>query len=128
MLGTNRDIMSDFQRLIAQTPILVVDDDQAHLKTLSAVFKQEGLTSVCCRTGQEALSLCKDKLFPIIILDLKLPDTEGLDLFGQLKTLNPQVRIIIHTGYATVESAMAAVNQGISGAHGRTHQMFAYGG
>ncbi len=92
-------------------PVLVVDDDSAQLKTLADILAMENLEAICCQTGQEALHICRQREINVGILDLRLPDINGLDLLKQLKVQNPDIKLIINTGYASLESAMAALNE-----------------
>ncbi|MFQ5640038.1 MAG: response regulator [bacterium] len=92
-------------------PVLVIDDEPAQLKTLSDILETEELQPVCCKTGKEALAACKKHKVNVAILDLRLPDVDGMDLLKQLKQQTPEIKVIINTGYASLESAMAAINE-----------------
>lgn len=92
-------------------PILVVDDDMAQLKTLADILALEELHPICCQTGQEALAASQRNEVNVAVLDLRLPDVDGLQLLKQLKIQNPQIKVIIHTGYASLDTALAAINE-----------------
>jgi PAS domain S-box-containing protein len=91
--------------------ILIIDDDQSQLITLSDILEDEGFNPVCCKTGKEALNVVSSKEIQVAILDLRLPDYDGLVLLRELKKINPELKAIINTAYATLDSAMMAVNQ-----------------
>ena len=91
--------------------VLVIEDDGAQLKTIADILETEALQPVCCRTGRQALELCKERELTVAILDLRLPDMDGLELLKQLKQQSNDIKVIIHTGYATLESAVGAVNE-----------------
>jgi signal transduction histidine kinase len=91
--------------------ILVVEDNTAQLKTLTDILATEGLQPIGCLTGSEALVVCQQHDIHVAILDLHLPDLDGLDVLKGLKEQTPDMKVIINTGYATLEAAMAAVNQ-----------------
>ncbi len=91
--------------------ILIIDDDEAHLKTLADILDLEGLGSVCCSTGKQALEAVKKHETNVAILDLRLPDIDGLDLLSQLKVHNQNIKVIVNTGYASLESALTALNE-----------------
>lgn len=94
-------------------PILIVDDDEAQLKTLSSIIELEQLRPICCRTATAALQACREQPINVAILDLRLPDMNGLELVRQLREQNPQIKVIINTGYASLDSALAAINESV---------------
>ena len=91
--------------------VLIIDDDESQLKTLSDVLEIEGLKSIPCKTEDEALLALRKQDINVAILDLRLGKSDGLVLLKKLKKVNPELRIIINTAYATLESAMTAVNE-----------------
>ncbi len=91
--------------------ILIIDDDEAHLKTLADILELEELLPICCSTGKQALEAIKNSALNVAILDLRLPDINGLELLKQLKKHNPDIKVIVNTGYASLESAMTALNE-----------------
>jgi serine phosphatase RsbU (regulator of sigma subunit) len=90
--------------------VLVVDDDSGQIRTLSDCLDIEDLDAVCCHSGREALDVCLKEPLNVAIIDLRLPDMEGMELLHQLREINPEIQVIIHTGHATLESAMEAVS------------------
>ncbi len=91
--------------------ILLIDDDLSQLESLANLFELDGLEPLCCQTAEQALEVCKEQPVNVAVLDLRMPDVNGLDLLKALKQYNPRIKIIIHTAYASVESAAAAVNE-----------------
>ena len=91
--------------------ILVVEDNAAQLKTLTDILESDGLQPIGCLTGREAIAACQRYPVHVAILDLRLPDLPGLEVLRQLKQQTPNMKVIINTAYATLETAMAAVNQ-----------------
>ncbi len=104
--------MSSREPIQTATPLLIIDDHSAHLETLAAILEQQQIASRRCQTGQEALMACTQQKFDVAILDLRLPDMDGIDVLRRLKEHAPQIKIIIHTGYASMEAAIDAVNHG----------------
>ncbi len=92
--------------------ILIIDNDRGHLDTLADILDSEGFAPLCCQTGDAALEVCAQHEVHVAILDLRLGAMDGLGLLRQLCQQQPSLKIIIHTGYASLDSAMAAVNQG----------------
>ena len=91
--------------------ILLVDDEPAQLKSLSAILNKEGLRPVCCETSEEALAVFGRGGINVVILDLRIDGEDGLALLARFRQINPNVKAIIHTAYASLESAVAAVNE-----------------
>ena len=91
--------------------VLVIDDDEAQLKTLSDILESEELDPICCNNGKRALKACKQYEMNVAILDLQLPDIDGLELLKQLKQCNPDIKVIVNTAHASLESAMTAINE-----------------
>ncbi len=96
---------------LSKSPILLIDDDPAQLKSLANLFELDGFEPVCCSSAKKALEACHSQQLNVAILDLRMPDVHGLDLLKQLRDINPDIKIIIHTAYASVESAITAVNE-----------------
>ncbi len=91
--------------------VLVVDDDPSQLFTLEDILKEENLDPICCKSAREALLAMEKFEVNVAILDLRLPDDNGLDLLRKLKKKNPRLRAIINTAFATLDSAVTAVNE-----------------
>lgn len=94
----------------ARIPVLVVDDDNAQLKTIADILETENLEPLCGRNAQEALQIFQKRQPNVAILDLRLPDIDGLELLRKLRKQNPNLKAIINTAYATVDVAVQAVN------------------
>lgn len=92
--------------------LLIIDDDTSHLASLVKIFTKMNLDVTGIPRGQEALELCKNKNFTIILSDLMLPDIDGLDLLVELKELQTQAEIVIMTAYGTIERAVEAMRRG----------------
>ncbi len=98
---------------MSQKPeILIIDDDKAIVDSLSALFKDNGYLPSGVYSGKAALECVQNSLFDLIILDLGLPDIDGLDLLKKLKDLNISSHIIIVTGQGTISKAVEATKLG----------------
>ncbi|MDY6964847.1 MAG: DUF835 domain-containing protein [Halobacteriota archaeon] len=94
--------------------ILIVDDDKSTCKSLELVFGKKGYETETAGTGQEALNKARNGFFNVALLDIKLPDVSGVDLLAPLKEIHPDMAVIMATAYATMESAVRALNEGAS--------------
>ncbi len=89
--------------------ILIVDDDESICRSLELILQSEGYVAESVHTASDALSRTRKKEFELIILDNKLPDKNGIDLLPELKEAQPDINIIIITGFASVQSASEAL-------------------
>jgi len=95
--------------------ILVVDDDEGTRKSLTPLLKRKGFETEQAESGKEALAIAQGRAINLTLLDIKLPDIEGIQLLAPLKKTNPDMAIIMITGFASVESAVQALTAGASG-------------
>ncbi len=91
--------------------ILVVDDEQLIRWTLKQQLGAHGFDVVEAESGAEALAAFGDTI-DLVLLDFKLPDTDGLSVLRQLKELQPTVPVILLTAFATIQTAVEAIKQG----------------
>ncbi|MFC1909276.1 response regulator [Chloroflexota bacterium] len=94
-------------------PILVVDDDEDICKTLTRALEMEGYQVLSAGSGEEALSLAREKSCQLAFIDIKLPHIDGLETYLRLKEINPNITIVLMTGYRdevkdALEKAQAA--------------------
>ena len=94
--------------------ILIVDDDEGLRKSLGLIIKEKSYRVETARTGQEALEKAWGKEINLALVDLKLPDMEGVNLIPTLKEMHPELAVIVTTGFASIETAIQALNKGAS--------------
>jgi DNA-binding NtrC family response regulator len=92
--------------------ILVIDDDENIRKVLVAILTDEGYLVDSAGTGKEALERTKKQFYNVALIDVRLPDIEGIELLTKFKPTSPKMRKIIITGYPTLQNAIQAVNGG----------------
>ena len=92
--------------------ILIVDDDLDFLESISEVLKENGYRIDTAKTGSEALEKTKEEFYALILIDVKLPDMEGIDFLKKIEETDPEMRKIIVTGYPSIENAKDALNFG----------------
>ena len=90
--------------------ILIIDDDESIRKILSAILEDEGYSVETAENGKEALDKSDAKVYNLALIDVRLPDIEGVTLLGKFKETVPRMRKIIITGFPTVQNAIEAVN------------------
>lgn len=92
--------------------ILVIDDDREVCTFFQRLLAAKGHTVAVARTGAEAMEAIDRTRFDLALVDLKLPDTDGLQLLRRIKTVHPLCEVIVMTGYSTVKSAVEAIQLG----------------
>jgi len=106
------NIVSIIEAALHKTLILVVDDYFADRETLKAILEDRGYRVATAETGAETLDRVKEKHFDIIFLDIRLPDIDGAQIFEQVKTVDPEVAVIMMTGYSEEEIVRRAISRG----------------
>lgn len=91
--------------------ILVVDDDETIRATMKAILQDEGYTVHLAATGKEAIQKTQEHYYNIALLDIRLPDIEGIELLKLLKDNVPRTRKIMVTGYPSMQNAISALNK-----------------
>jgi len=94
--------------------ILIVEDEEIQRTLLADLLRKEGYESSGAGNGADALKAFKDMPVDIVLLDYRLPDTDGLSLLKQFKVINPETEIIMITAYGSIENAVDALKSGAS--------------
>lgn len=98
---------------IYKCTILLVDDEPVLNKTLCAVLRGKGYKVKSALTGKEALEILNQaQKVDLVILDIRLPDINGVDILREAKTKYPDIVVILITAFASVDTAIAAIKEG----------------
>jgi NtrC-family two-component system response regulator AlgB len=92
--------------------VLIVDDEKSIRTSTSAAIRAEGHQVDTADSAQVCLMKLADEAYDLAFLDLRLGDEDGLDVLGQIKKTAPQLPVVVFTAYASVSSAVAAIQQG----------------
>ncbi|MEM2102629.1 MAG: response regulator [Candidatus Bathyarchaeia archaeon] len=92
--------------------ILIVDDDENIRTMLSMILEDEKYIVESVDTAQKAIEKTDKKFYNVALIDVRLPDMEGIELLTRIKPTTPKMRKIIITGYPTLHNAIEAVNRG----------------
>ena len=99
--------------MTAAAPVLlVVDDDQVARELLAETLGREGYRVRVAGGGEEAVRLAGGEPFDMALVDLRMPDLDGLAVLKQLAMIQPDLPVVILTAFATIETAIEAVNTG----------------
>lgn len=91
--------------------ILIVDDDENVRKTMKIILEDENYIVEIATNGKEAIQMSNEKIYNLALLDIRLPDIEGVELLKLMKEYVPRTRKIMLTGFPTIQNAMTAVNK-----------------
>ena len=91
--------------------ILVVDDDETIRTTMKVILQDEGYTVDLAASGKEAIQKTQEQSYNVALLDIRLPDMEGVELLKLLKDGIPRTRKIMVTGYPSMQNAISALNK-----------------
>jgi len=100
--------------LPAAGSVLIIDDEAAIRESLETLLELEGYGVESAATGEDGLARIGERSFDLVLLDLALPDRNGIDLLAEIHVQDPGLSIIMVTAYGTVENAVKAMQAGAS--------------
>lgn len=95
-----------------QSRVLAVDDDETARRNLVLALAREGCEVVTAASSREALELLEAREFDVLLTDLRLGQSDGMELLERTRSRWPDTRVVIITGYASIPSAVEAVKKG----------------
>ena len=93
---------------------MVVDDEKTVCASCRKILTKEGYNVEVASSGKEALSKIKGDGFDVVVTDWKMPEIDGIEMARRIKQENPNVAVILITGYPSVETSIAAIRSGVS--------------
>jgi len=96
------------------TTVLVIDDERSMRDFLAIMLKKEGYQVFLAEDGKTALNSINKNVFDVVISDIRLPDTNGIEILKHCKKVSPETDFILITAYASTETAVEAVKMGAS--------------
>src|SRR5258708_25003050 len=100
------------RREVVPMNLLIVDDEQSIRETCATVSEQCGMKAVTVATAEEALEVLEHSPIDILLTDLKLQQTNGVELLKRVHDLHPEVAVVVLTQYGTIESAVEGTPMG----------------
>ncbi len=94
------------------TLVMIVDDEPGILSTLAGVLGDEGYATVSTGSGEHALTLYRDRHPEVVLLDIWLPDRDGLETLQALRELDPAAAVVMMSGHGTAATAAKAIKMG----------------
>jgi DNA-binding NtrC family response regulator len=89
-----------------------VDDEAMIRLSLKKLFEKEGFVVLTARSGSSALKVLEEETPEIVVLDVRLPDSSGIDILRTIKEVNPETVVIMITGHADIKSSVEAMKMG----------------
>ena len=92
--------------------ILIVDDDEMQLRMLRLLFAQEGYDVLATADGPQGITIFKEQRPDLVLLDIGLPSVSGIEVLTKMREIDSAAKVIIITGYVSIESAVLAMRSG----------------
>ncbi len=92
--------------------LLLVDDEERFLSTTSQLLENREVTTYIAANGRTALRILDDKRIDVVVLDVKMPEMDGIEVLRKIKHKYPLVEVIMLTGHASVDSAVDGMRLG----------------
>jgi DNA-binding NtrC family response regulator len=99
-------------RASAVPKVLVVDDEPVVVNSIRKTLVRKAFKVQEAFSGKEALSRIASETFDLVLLDMRLPDANGLELINDIRKSKPNLRVVIVTGYASIDTAVEAIKRG----------------
>src|SRR5210317_2551079 len=95
-----------------QPNILIIDDEASICKGCSLILREQNCSVSSRTTGKDGLREALAGRFDIVLLDIRLPDIDGMAILASLREKKPEINVIMMTGYSTIQNAVEAMKGG----------------
>ena len=92
--------------------VLIVDDEAVVRKGISRALQKRGMNTKTAANGNEALAVMRDSSFDLVLLDIRMPDMDGIDVLSEIRKNYSDTEVIMITGYPTIDTAVHCVKMG----------------
>lgn len=92
--------------------VLIIDDQSLIRNSLRVALEKEGYRVLTAKTGQEGMRIVKTDTVDLVLLDVRLPDIDGIEVLRSIKEADAEIIVIMMTGYGTIENAVNAMKLG----------------
>jgi DNA-binding NtrC family response regulator len=106
------DPMTSAQKNTGAARVLVVDDEDRFRESMLKILKAKGLDAVAVSGGAEALAALEESDFDVVLLDVKMPGVDGIEVLQRMQGRQHRAEVLILTGHASLDTAMAIVRHG----------------
>lgn len=101
------------EKQLGKVRLLLVDDEEDFLTSAASALERRNIGVVTANNGRKALKICGKQSFDAVVLDVKMPGIDGVELFRRIKAENPRLPVIILTGHGTIAQAFETSKDGI---------------
>jgi DNA-binding NtrC family response regulator len=106
-------MFADYKRRIIMTEkVLLVDDEKDFVEALGERMENRGMNVTTTTSATDAIAKVKAESYDAVVLDLQMPEMDGIQVLRAIKEIKPEMQIILLTGYATVEKGIEAIKMG----------------
>jgi len=98
--------------MMNKSSILIIDDEQVICYGCTQTLVQMGMNVDCAQNGIIGLAKLQDHPYDVVLLDLKMPQINGLQVLDAIRRMDQHIMTVIITGYATIETAVECVKRG----------------
>ena len=105
-------VVETIERVLKTILVLIVDDRYKDRETLKDILEDKGYKVIEADSGYKAIELVKKGQYNIVLLDVKMPDIDGVKTFEEIHRINPNVPVLMVTGYSVEELVQEALNKG----------------
>jgi ATP-dependent Lon protease len=99
-------------KLTSGFSVLVIDDEKIARQNLKHIFSKQGYSVIAAASGKEGLDFLQKKRFDVVITDLKMAEVDGMEVLEKAKARDPNVEVIMISGYATTSTTVEAMKKG----------------
>ncbi len=92
--------------------ILIIDDESGIRSSLKGIFEDEGYNVKTTSTGEKGLDYVKNESYDIILLDIWLPEMNGIEILKKIKNIDENIQVVMITGHGSVEAAVKSTKLG----------------
>ncbi len=92
--------------------VLLVDDNRTLCKTMSYILERKGYEVQIAGDGDAAIERVREQAFDLILMDIKMPDLNGVETYRRIKDIRPDVTVLMMTAYAVPDLVQAALKEG----------------
>ncbi|MBW1851407.1 MAG: sigma-54-dependent Fis family transcriptional regulator [Deltaproteobacteria bacterium] len=92
--------------------VLIVDDEAAVRKGIARALQKKGMNTILAANGQETLNLLANQYVDLVLLDIRMPDMDGIEVLKKIRASHPETEVIMITGYPSIDSAVHCVKLG----------------
>lgn len=100
------------RRKLSIKRVLIIDDEAVVRKGISRALKGKGIRAASASTGLQALKIMEGQIFDLVLLDIKLPDIDGIEVLKKIRAHYPNTPVIMITGYPSIDTAVECIKLG----------------